>query len=91
MRVQYVSEISNQLPQNLGPALSVGELKAENPPMSFSDYLASHMNDIKAPTMTRNAEMQAVASIWGYYMPLWTLAKSEEKQKTRAIDSLSDL
>ena len=93
MHVQAISEVStHQQPKPYSMRSTEYEVAGKRTALaSFTDCLKSQIQDIKPPAITREAEVQAASSIWGFFLPQWVQLKPELRQRTRADESRSDL
>ena len=93
MRIKSVTEIStNQQPNsNLLFNAGITETGKSSSLTSFEECLKSQIQDVGASAMTRKAEMLAVSSIWGYYMPHMVSLRPELKHRASDVESQSDL
>ena len=92
MRIQAITEVNTQqqYPSHMQNTDSKAVGKSESLG-SFKEHLRLQIQDSKAPTATRKAEVVAVNSLWGYLIPQGLSPKPEQKIKTRAYVSLSNL
>ena len=103
MRIQSVKEVNTQQQQNPFFVQKAGAVTAGNSasPVSFKDCLRTQIQDTKAPTAMREAELVTASSLWNFLMPGGATQKSAAqknvtqkpgmKPKARAYLSLSDL